>query len=194
MKRRCFLATGLGAVVAGAAADGMLIAAEPAGQAAPAAGNGGVALHPRDTKLCVKPVMTNVIHSAAWQGPCRPTSVAPEVEKAGAAKRFADWCQQLKTNGLGRAEDVRLLEPAHVTFSEDWVIKPDQIAKLAPDSGETDVYFIIAVGQRALVRTRSATCSPSRSCWTASTAGTSASPATPWPKGTRSLSRARTWT
>ncbi len=146
MKRRHFLATGLGAVMAGAAADGMLIVAEPAGQAAPASGNGGVALHPRDTKLCVKPVMTNVIHSSAWQGPCRPTSVAPEVEKAGAEKWFADWCQQLKTNGLGRAEDVRLLEPAHVTFSEDWLIKPDQVEKLAADSGETDVYFILAAG------------------------------------------------
>ena len=90
--------------------------------------------------------MTNVIHSAAWQGPCRPTAVSPEVEKADAEKWFADWCQQLKTNGLGRAEDVRLLEPAHVTFSEDWVIKPDQVAKLAPDSGETDVFFIISAG------------------------------------------------
>ena len=40
MKRRHFLATGLGAVVAGAAADGMLMADEPTGQASPAAGTG----------------------------------------------------------------------------------------------------------------------------------------------------------
>ncbi|MHB8955580.1 MAG: hypothetical protein ACYC4U_21600 [Pirellulaceae bacterium] len=145
MKRRCFLASGLGAVVAGAAVDGMLVAADAARQAA-SAHDAGDALHPRDTKLCVKPVMTNVIHSATWQGPCRPTSVAPELERAGAEKWFADWCQQLATKGLGRAGDVRLLEPAHVTFSEDWVIRPDQIEKLAPDSGETDVYFIIAAG------------------------------------------------
>jgi hypothetical protein len=146
MKRRHFLATGLGAVVAGAATEGMVTAAESAGQAAPADSGGSVALHPRDIKLCVKPVMTNVIHSAAWQGPCRPTSATPEAEKAGAEKWFDSWCQQLKANGLGRAEDVRLLEPAHVTFSENWVIKPDQVAKLTPDSAETDVFFIIAAG------------------------------------------------
>ena len=90
--------------------------------------------------------MANLIHSAVWQGPCRWTSVTPEVERANAERRFADWSEQLKTKGLGRAEDVRLLEPAHVTFSENWVLKPDQIAKLAPDSGETDVFFIIPSG------------------------------------------------
>ncbi|MCU0960635.1 MAG: hypothetical protein MUF48_11075 [Pirellulaceae bacterium] len=146
MKRRHFLATGLGAVVAGAAAEGLVLAGPPVGQGSPLTGAGGIGLHPRDIKLCVKPVMTNVIHSSAWQGPCRPTSPAPEVERTNAETWFASWCQQLKTNGLGRPDDVRLLEPAHVTFSEDWEIKPDQVAKLAPDSGETDVFFILAAG------------------------------------------------
>jgi hypothetical protein len=146
MKRRCFLATGLGAVVAGAATDGMIIAGAPAGQGAPGGDTGPAALHPRDIKLCVKPVMTHVIHSAAWQGPCRWTSPSPEEEKASAEQWFADWSRQLQTNGVGRAEDVRVLEPVHVTFSEDWVIKPDQVEKLKPDAGETDVYFIISAG------------------------------------------------
>ncbi len=146
MRRREFLATGIGAAVAGASAGQLIIAAEPDGQTPPAQGNPGTSLHPRDTKLCVKPVMANLIHSASWQGPCRPTSVAPEAERADAERRFADWCQQLKTNGLGRAEDVQLLEPAHVTFSENWVLTPDQVAKLAPDSAQTDAYFIIPSG------------------------------------------------
>jgi hypothetical protein len=146
MNRRDFLASGLGTVAAGAAAEGMLMAAEPGGQASPAGETGRITPHPRDIKICVKPVMADLIHSAAWQGPCRPTAVTPEAEKAGAERRFADWCKQLKASGLGRAEDVRLLEPAHVTFSESWVIKPDQVAKLAADSRETDAYFVIASG------------------------------------------------
>ena len=146
MKRRDFLATGLGTVVAGARAEGMLIAADSPGETAGAGGVGQIPLHPREIKLCVKPVMANLIHTANWQGPCRWNSVTPEVEKANAQRRFANWSQQLKTKGLGRAEDVRLLEPAHVTFSEDWVLKPDQIAKLAPDASETDVFFIIPSG------------------------------------------------
>ena len=146
MKRRHFLATGLGAVAAGVAAEGMLVAGESAGHASPAGSTGGVAVHPRNVKLCVKPVMTNVIHSREWQGPCRWTSDAPAVEKANAEKWFAGWCRELKTKGLGRADEVRLLEPAHITFSEKWALQPDQIAKLAADSGETDAYFIVSAG------------------------------------------------
>ena len=143
MNRRNFLATSLGTVVAGAAADGLLIAADQPTGAGKAA---DIPLHPRDIKLCVKPVMVNIIHSGVWQGPCRWTTVAPEVERANAERRFANWSKELKTNGLGRAEDVHVLEPVHVTFSENWVLKPDQIAKLEADSRQTDVFFIIPAG------------------------------------------------
>jgi hypothetical protein len=146
MNRRGFLATGLGTVVTGAAAKGVLIAAEPASEAARAGGAGDAALHPRDIKLCVKPVMANLIHTGEWQGPCRWTSVPPQVEKEEAERRFAEWSKQLKAKGLGRPEDVRLLEPVHVTFCQDWVLRPEQIAKLAPDAGETDVYFMYPSG------------------------------------------------
>lgn len=146
MKRREFLATGLGAVVASAAADGLLIAADAEGQKALAGKAAAIPMHPRDTKLCVKPVMANLVHSAAWQGPCRWTSTTPEQERTNNDRRFADWCQQLKTKGLGRPGDVELLEPAHVTFSENWVLTPDQIAKLEPDAARTDAFFIIPSG------------------------------------------------
>jgi hypothetical protein len=146
MNRRDFLATGLGTAVAGAMADGMLIAAEATGKAAQAGGASEIPGHPRDTKLCVKPVMANVIHSGDWQGPCRWTSATPEVERANADRHFAAWSQQLKTHGLGRPEDVRVLEPVHVTFSENWVLTPEEYAKLAPDSRETDVIFMYPSG------------------------------------------------
>lgn len=144
MNRRGFLATGLGTVMAGATSGGVL-AADSTG-AAVAGGPKQISNHPRDTRLCVKPVMADLIHSGQWQGPCRWTSVTPDVEKAQAMQRFADWSKQLKTQGLGRPEDVRLLEPVHLTFSEDWVLKPDQLAKLAPDRSQTDVFFIIPSG------------------------------------------------
>lgn len=146
MKRRDFLASGIGAVVAGAGAGGVLIAADSPGGKPAAGGASQIPLHPRDIKLNVKPVMANVIHSGVWQGPCRWTSVTPEVERAGAERRFADWSQQLKTKGLGRAEDVRVLEPVHLTFSENWALKPDQLAKLAADKDQTDVFFIYPAG------------------------------------------------
>jgi len=146
MNRRDFLATGLGAAAAGAAGEGLLIAADSPGEGTRPGGAGQIPLHPRDVKLCVKPVMANIIHSAVWQGPCRWTAVPPEVERERAEKRFADWSKQLKTKGLGRAEEVRLLEPVHVTFSEEWKLKPEQLEKIAADKSETDVFFIIPSG------------------------------------------------
>ncbi|NUQ65420.1 MAG: hypothetical protein HUU20_23375 [Pirellulales bacterium] len=146
MKRRTFLASGLGSIVAGAGADGLLMASESDGRPAPIANSADIAHHPRDIRLCVKPVMTNIIHSAVWQGPCRWTSATPEAERAGAERRFAQWAEQLKTKSLGRAEDVRLLEPVHVTFSEKWVLDPDAMAKLAADNPQTDVFFIYPDG------------------------------------------------
>ena len=143
MNRRDFLATGFGAVAAGAAAEGAMFAEAPAGDLPPPVDIPG---HPRNTKLNVKPVMANLIHTGVWQGPCRWTSATPEVERANAERAFADWSKRLKEKGLGRAEDVHLLEPAHVTFSEDWRLKPDQIAKLAPDAPQTDAFFLIPSG------------------------------------------------
>lgn len=43
--------------------------------------------------------------------------------------------------GLVRA-GLRPLEPAYITMTEDWVVKPEEYDKLMPDSGETDVFFI----------------------------------------------------
>jgi len=145
MNRRDFLTTGMGAVVAGTAARGALIAADSTGLT-PAGKPAAIPRHPRDTKLHVKPVMVNLVHSGVWQGPCRWTSVTPDVERTSAERRFSDWCRQLKTKGLGRAEDVRLLDPVQITFSENWVLTPEQLAKLEPDSRQTDVFYIIPSG------------------------------------------------
>jgi L-fucose isomerase-like protein len=135
----------LGTIAVGAA-DGLLHAGDAAYQPGAERKPADIPHHPRDIKLCVKPVMTNIIHSAMWQGPCRPTSVTPAAERAGAERRFADWSKQFTAKGLGRAEDVRLLEPVHVTFSEKWILNPEAMAKLAADNPQTDVFFIYPDG------------------------------------------------
>jgi hypothetical protein len=140
------MVTSLGTVMVGAAAGQGTFAAEPAAGAGSAAGAPVIPMHPRDTKLCVKPVMANLIHTHEWQGPCRWTSASPEVEKVNAEQSFARWSKQLKTDGLGRPEDVRVLEPVHVTFHEDWVLKPEEYAKLATDAAEADVFFMYPSG------------------------------------------------
>ncbi len=158
MNRRVFLTTGVTAIAAAAHGGGQGAASAPSPRspnppasdkpaAGPDTGNpAAIPRHPREIKLHVKPVMANVIHSHPWQGPCRWVSATSEVEKASADQHFARWSQQLKTQGLGRPEDVHLLEPVHITFSENWVVTPEQFAKLDPDRDQTDVFFMYPAG------------------------------------------------
>jgi len=147
MNRRDFLGTGLGSVVAATAATGAAAPgaadAQP-GPSDPATGDG--VSSPADVKLHVKPVMTNILHSDLWEGPCRWASVPPETEKAQAEKRFAGWAKQMKEGGFGRRDDVEVLEPVHITFSEDFVLKPEQLDQLKPDLARADAYFIYPAG------------------------------------------------
>jgi hypothetical protein len=91
--------------------------------------------------------MTNIIHTGVWEGPCRFNVQSPSEEMAAAQKSFKEWAADIKTNGLGLdAEDVTILEPVHITFSEDFVLKPQELYKLKKDSLEIDVFFIAPHG------------------------------------------------
>lgn len=147
MNRRDFLGTGLGSVVAATTATGAAAPdaaeAQP-GPSAPATGDGVTS--PADVKLNVKPVMTNILHSDVWEGPCRWASVSPEKEKAQAEARFAGWAKQMKEGGFGGRADVQVLDPVHITFSEDFVVKPEQLDQLKPDLARADAYFVYPAG------------------------------------------------
>lgn len=143
MHRRDFLAFGLGSTALSAAASGLTtgtLAADPPPTAPE------IPSHPNHTKLNIKPVMTNIIHSDAWEGPCRPTAVSPSDEKRHAEQHFAAWSKQLREGFLGRSAEINLLEPAHVTFAECFTIKPTELAKLEPDRQATDAALVYPAG------------------------------------------------
>ncbi len=133
MQRRSFLQTGIGAfVLSNAAAEGSVPWLKNLAS---------------QTQINIKPVMTNIIHSGVWEGPCRFTIQSPSEEKAAAQKRFEEWTADIKAGGLGLgADDVNILEPVHITFSEDFKLTRDQLNKLRKDNSETDVFFIIPHG------------------------------------------------
>ena len=102
---------------------------------------------PRQTRVSLKPVMTNMIHAGVWEGPCRFSIQSPSEERATAQKRFNEWAGNIKTNALGLdPDDVRVLEPVHITFSEEFVLKPEQLNKLRKDSRQTDAFFVAPHG------------------------------------------------
>jgi hypothetical protein len=145
MNRRSFLQNSIGTLVAGSAAlQGCRSTSGVPFTAASAALN---QILPQQTRINLKPVMTNMIHTGVWEGPCRFNVQSPREEMAAAQKRFNEWAADIKTNRLDLdSEEVNVLEPVHITFSEDFVLKSQQLNKLKNDSGETDVFFIAPHG------------------------------------------------
>jgi hypothetical protein len=142
MKRREFLASGIGSLIAASALqDGLLHARMPSASA-----SSSEPPCPRETKLHVKPVMTNIIHTGVWEGPCRWRGVAVEDERKHAANRFASWSEQLRKTAMGTRADVKLLDPVQITFCEDFKIRPEQFEPLSRDAEDTDVFFLHPAG------------------------------------------------
>jgi hypothetical protein len=149
MNRRSFLQTSIGTLVAGnAALQGCRTTSDMESHSIqPAALTTWKQTLVSRTRINIKPVMTNMIHTGIWEGPCRFNVQSPEEETSAAEKSFNTWAADIKTNGLGlNTEDVNILEPAHITFSEDFKLKPQELNKLKKDSTETDVFFIAPRG------------------------------------------------
>ncbi len=144
MNRRDFLATGLAGVVV-AASDGLCSVRKAAASEA-LASLGDTLPSPNETRLHVKPVMTDILHSDVWEGSCRWQSISRSDEAKNANERFAWWSKELQTKGLAGSPAVKLLEPVHITFSENFTISAEEMNKLAPDSKATDVYYIFPAG------------------------------------------------
>jgi len=149
MNRRSFLQTSLGTLVAGnVALEGCRTASDAPSRRALSAGSAAWSqILASQTRINLKPVMTNMIHTDVWEGPCRFNVQTTREEKAAAQKRFNEWVADIKANGLGLdGEDVTILEPVHITFSEEFVLKPHQLNKLRKDSSKTDAFFIAPHG------------------------------------------------
>jgi len=82
MNRRDFLGTTLGATMASASTSGVLAGRSAGAETgAPQTDVGAHIASPRDVKVNLKPVMTNIIHTGTWEGPCRWAGVSVGAEK-----------------------------------------------------------------------------------------------------------------
>lgn len=135
MNRRDFLGTSVAAVVATA------VRRLEAGEASQDA----VLDSPLTTKLAVRPVMTNIIHSGVWEGPCRWRSASIADERRSASSRFAAWSKQVG-QALDSQPGVDFLPAVHVTFDEDFVLPNDQLQKLKADGRQADAVLVAPSG------------------------------------------------
>ena len=130
----------------GTSVGACLAASGVAGQiAAAAASDQSDLVSPLETKLAVRPVMTSMVHTGVWEGPCRWNALSVSDEKQNAAASFARWSAQV-TQQLGSQAGIELLPPVQVAFSEDFKLTEDQLAKLTRDGRQADVAFVAPHG------------------------------------------------
>jgi hypothetical protein len=99
-----------------------------------------------DAKLRVKPIMTNVIHSGVWEGPCRFNVVTVEKEREQVQRTYNDWSKALRRGEYSFGAGAEVLEPSLVTFNEDFTIPPAVFADLDRDAQRADAFFIAPAG------------------------------------------------
>ncbi len=104
----------------------------------------GPADRPLDVKIAVKPVFIPLIHSDVWEGPCRATAgKGPQQERAEAQNGLKTFSEGFKSIV---SKYIQVLEPVYMEYSEDFWIRPEELAKLEPDSDKTDIYVVAPTG------------------------------------------------
>jgi len=143
MNRRDFLGTSL-AGVGGTAVSGEILAQAPDAQGGELSSREDRKKppDPADVTLYVKPVMTNLLHTGTWEGPCRWARVSVEQERKQVEEAYLRWPQELRAGGLGQAKGIQVLEPAQITFKECFVVPEEELDKLAADDAMTDAFFV----------------------------------------------------
>lgn len=146
MDRRKFIRNSIGAGVAGSAMVNGLYIPGAFGSSPYDLPDIGIP-SPHLQKLKVKPLMTNMYHTAEWQGPCRFNVVPMEQEKQRALSAFEEFKGQAKAGVSGLdPENCRVMDPDLVLFVEDFEIPGDQYAKIDRDAREADVLFMAPSG------------------------------------------------
>lgn len=95
-----------------------------------------------DVKVGVKPVFMELIHSSAYEGPCRvgeKEALDPKQERRNAEEQFKKWGQQLKSE---LSEDARLLEPVKLEWKDNWHVPEAQIGRLGEDLEQVDLFLV----------------------------------------------------
>jgi len=94
----------------------------------------------------VKPVFAQLIHSGAYEGPCRVGAeerLTPEAERREGRSRFDEYVRELRDN-LG--PHVHLLEPVYMEWGDDFVLPEAELAKLEPDVHAADLVLMAPSG------------------------------------------------
>jgi len=97
---------------------------------------------PMNVRVGVKPVFVELIHSGAYEGPCRVGSkedLDPANERQWAEEGFRNWTKQLEEN---ISDEAHLLEAVKLHWSDDWHLPDEELRRLDEDAKAVDVYLV----------------------------------------------------
>jgi L-fucose isomerase-like protein len=98
---------------------------------------------PHLTRLVLKPVMTNMYHTAEWEGPCRFNVVPSGEEKKRALDSFANFSERLTKNEFKLdPSNIELLDPSLLLFVEDFKLNEADLLQLDKEMAVADAIFI----------------------------------------------------
>lgn len=98
---------------------------------------------PHNVKINLKPIMTNMIHTDVWEGPCRFNVVSVEEEKRRVLDNYNSWCNDVQSNQIGQEEgNVQIMEPELIIFDENFKISTEQFDKIEKDAQLADAFLV----------------------------------------------------
>ncbi len=103
-------------------------------------------MNTRDSKVKGKPVYIQLVHTAAYEGPCRvgaKENLTPEADKAAGRHGFEHFVNELKANLAPWAES---LEPTYLEWNDDFVLHEAELRKVEPDIYEADLVLLLPAG------------------------------------------------
>lgn len=95
-----------------------------------------------DVKVNVKPIFSNVVHTAVWEGPCRvgtEEELSPEYEIRTGRAQVNVWYKQLLENIDSRYANV--MEPAYIEYPESFYISDETFSVLKKDLVDVDIFI-----------------------------------------------------
>ncbi|MCR5458117.1 MAG: hypothetical protein K6F14_08605 [Clostridiales bacterium] len=97
---------------------------------------------PMDVKVNIRPVFSNMVHTDAWEGPCRvgtPEELQPSYEIRTGREQCKVWTKTLEENIKGH---VNLMPTVYIEYDESFVVKDSELDKLRENIEETDLFLI----------------------------------------------------
>ncbi|MFO7853489.1 MAG: hypothetical protein ACQERS_08135 [Bacteroidota bacterium] len=98
-----------------------------------------------DVKLNVKPGYFHLIHEEAYEGPCRSGSgeqLTKEFDEKIGRQKFEDFKTTLNTVF---SDEVTILEPSYLKWTDEFILREKQIQKLMDDSERADLFLFDGV-------------------------------------------------